>query len=227
MSPYIDLRNCGWEELLPTLPDKSIDLLLTDPPYSMDWQSGIKKDPGKKILNDDNLDWLPGWVAALPRVMKPDSHMYIWCSWHKVDIFKQQLERHFKIKNMLVWYKAGGGMGDLYGGYGGCHELCFFINNGKDLIGKRDTDVIDGAYRTGNVYHVTQKPVNLAQYFIRRSSKEGDKVLDCFAGSASAGVACHKERRYFVGSEIDKDFYEAALKHIKNETIQVGMEFPE
>lgn len=227
MSPYIDLRNCGWEELLPTLPDKSIPLLLTDPPYGMSWLSGSKKELDKKITGDDNLDWVPAWVDAVARVMKDDSHMYVWCSWHKVEVWKYQLERHWKIKNMLVWHKAGGGMGDLGGGYGGCHELCFFINNGRDLNGKRDTDVIDGAYRTGNPYHPTQKPVNLSMYLIEKSSKPGDLVLDCFAGSASAAIACHKTKRKFIGSELNKEFYDASLKHIENETMQVGMEFPE
>lgn len=217
------LQHCGWEQLLPTIPDKSIDLLLTDPPYSMNFQSGAREETYKKIMNDDNLDWLPGWLRQIARIMKDDGHLYIWCSWHKVDVFKQALERHFEIKNLIVWAKNGGGMGDLYGGYGGCHELCFFINKGKDLNGSRDTDVIDKAYRTGNVYHPTQKPLNLFQYLIEKSSKEGDVVLDCFSGSGTSAIACHKTKRNFIGCEIDKEFYDVSIKRIQAETAQVEL----
>lgn len=219
----IDLRLCPWEELLPTLGYRSVDLLYTDPPFGMEFQSGAREERHKKIVNDDNLDWLPGWTNAIARVMKPDSHMYVWCSWHKVDVFKQALERHWKIKNMLVWAKNGGGMGDLGGGYGGTHELLFFINNGRDLNGRRDTDVITKAYRTGNVYHPTQKPVELAQWILDKSSKEGDLVLDTFSGSGSTAIACHKTKRRFVGSELDADFYAASLKHIEIETAQIEL----
>ena len=223
MSEFINLHNTSWEELLPQLNYKSVDLLYTDPPFGISFQSGAREEQHKKIANDDNLDWLPGWVNAIKRVMKDDSHMYIWCSWHKVDVFKQALERYWKIKNLIVWAKNGGGMGDLGGGYGGCHELLFFINNGKDLNGRRDTDVITKAYRTGNVYHPTQKPWELAQWILSKSTKDGDLVLDTFSGSGSTAIACHKMRRKFVGCELDKDFYEASLKHIEVETMQIEM----
>ena len=162
-------------------------------------------------------------MDAIARIMKDDAHLYIWCSWHKVDVFKRELERYFKIKNLIVWSKGGGGMGDLNGGYGGTHELCFFINRGKDLNGSRDSDVVDKAYRTGNEYHPTQKPLNLFQYLVEKSSKEGDLVLDCFSGSGTTAIACAKTNRNFIGSEIDKEFYDISLKRIKAETAQVEL----
>src|SRR5690606_40391432 len=64
--------------------------------------------------------------------------LYIFCSWHKVDIFKQELEKYFKIKNILIWEKNNTGMGDLYGDYAPKYEMCIFINNGKDLNNGRD-----------------------------------------------------------------------------------------
>lgn len=217
----IDLRNMNCMDLLKELPDKSVDLLLTDPPYGMDYLSGAKKELHKKIEGDKDLGWLPDWVKEVSRVMKDDSHMYIWCSWHKIDVFKQEFEKYYKIKNLIVWAKKGGGMGDLKGGYGGCHELCIFINNGKDLKGKRDTDVIDKAYRTGNEFHPTQKPVNLFAYLIEKSSNEGDLVLDCFSGSGTTAIACHETKRRFIGSELDQQFYDVSMKRLKNETSKI------
>lgn len=219
----IDLRNTDCMELLGSIRSKSIDLVLTDPPYGMDFQSNHRKDKHKKIDGDKSLDWLPEWVDEVARVAKDDAHIYIWCSWHKVDVFKVELERHFKIKNLLVWAKNGGGMGDLKGGYGGRHELCFFINKGKDLNGSRDTDVIDKAYRTGNQYHPTQKPVNLMEYLIEKSSGVGDLVLDCFSGSGSTAIACHNTKRNFIGSELDSEFYETSMKRIEQVTSQTQL----
>ena len=219
----IDLRNIDCMRLLSEMPDKSVDLVLTDPPYAMNFQSNSRAVKHKKIQGDTNLDWLPEWVSEIRRVVKDDSHIYIWCSWHKVDVFKAELEKHFKIKNLLVWAKNGGGMGDLKGGYGGCHELLFFINNGRDLNGKRDTDVISKAYRTGNEYHPTQKPENLMAWLIEKSSKEGDLVLDCFSGSGSTAMACHQTKRNFIGSEIDLEFYNTSVKRIENMKLQLTM----
>ena len=216
----LELTNEDCFNLLKRIKDKSIDLVLTDPPYGMSFQSGHRKEKYDQIKNDDNLDWLPLWVSEIKRVSKDDSHIYIWCSWHKIDVFKNEIEKHFKIKNILVWVKNGGGMGDLYGGYGGCHEFCLFINNGKNLNGKRDTDCITGAYRTGNHYHPTQKPVNLMEYLIEKSSNKGDLVLDCFSGSGTTAIACHNTERFFVGSELDLLYYQTSVNRIKDHISQ-------
>lgn len=219
----ITLKNADCMDMMSNIQDSTIDLILTDPPYGMDFQSNHRKEKHKKITGDDNLDWLPSWVSEIKRVCKDNSHLYIFCSWHKVDSFKIELEKHFKVKNLIVWAKNGGGMGDLKGGYGGRHELCFFINNGKDLNGKRETDVIDKAYRTGNNYHPTEKPVNLMEYFIEKSTNKGDVVMDCFSGSGSTAIACHNLGRKFIGSELDKDFFNKSVERIKQVTSQQSL----
>lgn len=216
----INLVNDDCFNLLKKINNNSIDLILTDPPYGMSFQSNHRKEKYDKIKNDNNLDWLPCLISEFKRVCKNNSHLYIWCSWHKIDIFKQEIEKQFNIKNIIVWAKNGGGMGDLKGGYGGRHEFCIFINNGKCLNGSRDTDVIDKAYRTGNEFHPTQKPVNLMEYFIEKSSNENDLVLDCFSGSGSTAIACHNLNRRFIGSELDLKYYQTSLIRIKNHTNQ-------
>jgi site-specific DNA-methyltransferase (adenine-specific) len=219
----ITITNEDCMEMLSRTQSKSIDLILTDPPYGMDFQSNHRQQKHQKIKGDDNLNWLPDWISEIRRVVKDDSHLYIWCSWHKIDVFKVEIEKHFKIKNIIVWCKNGGGMGDLVGGYGGRYELCFFINNGKPLNGKRDTDVIDKAYRTGNQYHPTQKPVNLMEYMIEKSTKQNDVVMDCFSGSGSTAIACHNTKRIFIGTELDDVFYQKSIERIKNHTSQQSL----
>lgn len=225
MTNNIDLRNCDCMDLLKTMEDKSVDLLAVDPPYGMGYQSGNRKEKYDKILNDDNLDWLPAWLTEIKRVMKDDSHMYIFCSWHKIDVFKQEIEKHWKIKNVLVWAKNGGGMGDLYGGFGGSHEFIIFVNNGKDLNGKRDKDVIDKAYRTGNEFHSSQKPVELFEYLIEKSSKKGDLVMDTFLGSGTTAIACANTRRRFIGSELSEEYFKIAKRRVDEVVSAPRMEF--
>jgi len=99
----------------------------------------------------------------------------------------------------------------------------FFINNGKDLNGKRDVDVIKGAYRTGNNNHPTEKPINLMEYFIEKSSKKGDVVLDTFAGGGSTLIAAKRLERKYIGMELDSDYFKIILKRLNDEASQIRM----
>ena len=68
--------------------------------------------------------------------------------------------------------------------------------------------------------HPTQKPVELMKYLINTYTKENDLVLDCFGGSFSTAIACHNTNRRFVGSELDKEYYDKAIQRIKNHVSQ-------
>ena len=67
----IDLRNTDCMILLSEMESKTVDLVLTDPPYGMDFQSNHRKEKHKKITGDDNLDWLPKWIDEIARVTTP------------------------------------------------------------------------------------------------------------------------------------------------------------
>lgn len=97
-------------------------------------------------------------------------------------------------------------MGDLYGDYAPKYEMILFCSNGnKKLNGGRDSNIIK-ANKTGNNLHPTEKPVDLMEYFIHKSSKENEIILDTFAGSGSTLVGAKNTRRNFIGFEIDKDY---------------------
>lgn len=211
---YINMTNQDCFDLFKSIDDKSIDLVLTDPPFGMSFQSSRRKTKHEKILNDDNLLWLPEWCEKIKRIVKDDSHLYIFCSWHKVEVFKIELEKYFKIKNILIWEKNNHGSGDLHGDYAPQYEMCIFINNGKDLNNGRHSNIIK-AKRTNNELHPTQKPVNLMEFFIQKSTKQNDLVLDTFGGSFSTAIACHNTGRRFIGCEINKEYFENALDRIK------------
>lgn len=201
-------------EFMRELPDKCVDLVLTDPPFGMKFQSGYRKEKHNKIENDDNLNWLPDWCEQLKRVVKDDAFMYVFCSFHFVDVFKSELERHFKVKNILIWQKNNTGMGDLEGDYAPQYEMVLFFNlGGKPLHGRRDSNILKFS-RTNNELHPTQKPTDLIGYLASKSIKSG-VVLDSFSGSGTTALACHDLGLDFICIEKDPDYHAASVKRLE------------
>ena len=210
----IQLYNGDCLDLMKNIPDGSVDLVLTDPPYGMDFQSHFRKEMYSKIGNDKVLDWLESYVDECFRILKDNTAVYFFCSWHNVDIFKQAIEKKFKIKNILIWEKNNTSMGDLKGSYAPKYEMIIFAHKGRKLLnGFRYADVIK-ANRTGNKVHPTEKPVDLLELFIKNSSNENEVVFDGFMGSGSCGVACVNTNRNFIGIELDKGYFDIAEKRI-------------
>ena len=202
-------------DVLRQLPDKCVDLVLTDPPYGMLFQSNYRQEKYNKIENDDNLDWLDEWCEQLNRIKKDDSHIYIFCSWHNVDVFKHTVEKFFPVKNVLIWQKNNTGMGDLFNDYAPEYEMILYCNpNNKKLNGGRDSNILRYK-RTQNELHPTQKPVDLFAYLIQKSTNENDLVIDCFSGSGTTAVACHNLKRRFICIERDKEYYLASCERLE------------
>ena len=196
--------------------DKSIDMVLTDVPYGMEFVSNHRKQKHLKIENDNNLDWLPVWIKEIDRIAKDEAHLYIFCSHHNIEVFKCEIQKYRKVKNILIWEKNNTGMGDLYGDYAPKYEFVLFCSNGsKKLNGGRDSNIIK-ANRTSNTYHGTEKPIVLMEYFIRKSSNEDDIVLDTFAGSGATLVGAKNLKRRYIGYEIEKIHFDTTNKRLKN-----------
>lgn len=207
-------------ELMKQIPDGSVDMVLTDPPYGMKYQSNRRTatDKFNKIAKDDDLCWIGDFCAEMRRVMKNNSAAYVFCSWHKVDVFKAALERNFKIKNLLVWVKNNHGSGDLTGAYGPKHEFVFFVHKGRCLLrdGRRP-DVLEFSKVSGSkMVHPTEKPVALIERLIKDASDEGDTILDPFMGSGTTGVAAKSLNRDFIGIELDEGYFNIAKDRIAN-----------
>lgn len=196
------------------IPDGSIDMVLTDPPYGMSFQSGYRVVAYKKIINDDKLDWLGVFTQEAYRLAAPNSAHYVFCSFHNIDKFKQALEKRFKIKNILIWEKNNTSMGDLKADFAPKFEMCLFIQKGRRLInGKRDLNIFKFA-RTKNELHPTQKPVDLCEYLLSKFSDTGQVVLDPFMGSGTTGVAARNTGRKFIGIKMDPTYYGTAINRI-------------
>lgn len=151
------------------------------------------------------------------RVLKDDTAIYMFCSWHHIDFFKQEFEQFFNLKNIIIWNKNNHGSGDLKGSYAPKYEMVLYGHKGRSLFrDKRIPDVIDCAKVSGSVSkHPTEKPVDLLEVFIKHNSDIGDVVLDPFMGSGSTGVAALSTNRNFIGIELDEGYFEIARNRIE------------
>lgn len=206
---------------LSLVPDRSIDLLLTDPPYGQDYSTGRQKHTVRKttrILNDAGELDIPGLMKEFNRVTKEESHAYIFTSWKTVDRWKKEFERYFVLKNILVWSKDNHTAGDLSWSYAQSYEMILFGMKGrKKLHGGRDRDsVYYPKVKSHHQSHLLQKPEQLIEYLIRKSSDAGDTVLDPFSGSGTVGMCCARLKRNSIQFEIDKRFRASLLQRLRS-----------
>jgi len=203
------------------IPDSSIDLIVTDPPYLMNYRSNrrVVREKFKHIANDVNsYDLIQAYLKECFRILKNDTAIYMFCSWHHVDFFKQEFEKYFKLKNIIVWNKNNHGSGDLKGAYAPKHEFILFGHKGRSILReKRVPDVIDcDKIPSPKLTHPTEKPTELLSIFIKNSSDEGDIVFDGFAGTGSTLITAARLNRNFIGFEIEPEYIEIANKRLEN-----------
>lgn len=210
----ISIKQGDCLELMKDISDKSIDMILTDPPYGMNFQSHRRKNIYEKIKNDENLEFLDDFFQECNRVLKKDSALYVFCSWHNVDEFKKQFEKYFKLKNILVWVKNNHGSGDLQASYAPKYEFILYGNKGRRKFENGRKEDVLFYNKTKNELHPTQKPVDLLEFLINNSSIENDNILDPFMGSGSTGVACQNTNRNFIGFELDEHYFQIAKERL-------------
>lgn len=209
-----------WDSLeyIKTLPDKSVDLILTDSPYWMSFLSSFRKEATKHkaIENDDNLDWLDWFIQDTARVMKEDAHCYFFCSMHFIDTFVLTIKKYLPYKNIIIWEKNNTWMWDLEWDYAPKYEFCIYCSNWqKKLNWRRDANIMKWS-KTWNNYHPTEKPVEMFAYLIEKSTKPWDIILDCFAWSFTTAVACIETGRNYICIEKEEKYCEIWRKRIKN-----------
>lgn len=203
------------------IPDKSVDLVITDPPYLMNYRSNrrISLDKFDHIKNDKNShDLISSFLVECYRILKDNTAIYMFCSWHHIDFFKREFERHFKLKNIIVWNKDNHGSGDLKGSYAPKHEFILFGHKGRCLLkNKRIPDVIDCAkIPSMRLTHPTEKPTPLIDIFVKNSSTEGDLIVDGFVGTGSILESAILNDRNFIGFEMDKGYFDIANERIED-----------
>ena len=199
---------------LKQIPDNSIDLIVTDPPYGINFTKGYKKGSEELIHGDDGFSvmvFVDEMMREFKRILKPNSAIYIFTRFDVMPYWWLKIKNHFEAKNQIIWSKGGGGMGDLKGNFSFNYESIMFATNGKHLIrGKRDGSVWNFP-KCRQEFHETQKPINLLEKIISHSSDEGMVILDPFMGSASTAMACKNLNREFIGIEMLENNYKISI----------------
>ena len=224
-----DLRLGDCLELMKNIPDGSVDLVLTDPPYLCDYsRRDVRSRFSKKIANDENNSanelMIERYMQECYRVMKDNTAIYCFCNYKKIDFFKQQIENAgFNLKNIIIWDKQRNGMGDLPTTFGYSYEFIIFASKGQPKIrGNRISDVWKfSRVKPKEQTHQNQKPIDLLKQAIEKSSDEGSVVFDGFMGSGSTGVACVNTNRNFIGIELDEGYFNIAKKRIEEAQEQI------
>lgn len=219
----VKLYNGDCLEVMKGIEDKSVDMILVDPPYGIDLtpQRESGKFKNTKVINDNNLDWLPQIVEEYYRVLKGDSVAYIFCNWQNYDIFKQAFEKKFIIKNCIVWDKDWFGMGNNWRAN---HEFILVLTNGKFKTKSNNKSNILKHRRMSpqKLTHSCEKPISLLEEIITESCDENAVVLDSFMGSASCGSACINTNRRFIGIELDENYFNIAKNRIENHVVKLS-----
>lgn len=189
--------------------NQEIDLVVSDPPYAMDYKSGW--NDWDRINGDKRKDTIPLLDESfnlLHQKMKEDAHIYIFGNPNEIENVKPIFEKYFILKNILIWDRGVIGMGDLKT-YGRSYDIIYFgyKSEWKDLNGVRDRDVLTfNRVSPGELLHPTEKPLDILEYLIKKSSIENDVVVDPFAGSCSTLKAAYKLGRNSYGSELEQKY---------------------
>src|SRR6266496_4378858 len=117
-------------DALQTLPDNSVDCIITDPPYGTGYQSRSRSLALTTIANDgpEAYDLLDKALALATDKLKPNSHVYVFTDWHVFAPMAQTVRKYFNLKNALIWVKNNTTRGDLKGNYGYRHEIVLYAH---------------------------------------------------------------------------------------------------
>lgn len=195
--------------LMETIPDGSVDLILTDPPYLVNY----RPRSGQRVANDNGNEWLQPAADGMYRVLKPDAFCISFYGWTQADQFIAAWRNAgFRLVGHIVFRK---GYASASGYLRGQHEMAYLLAKGRPPKPARPIgDVIDYPY-TGNRLHPTQKPVEALRPLIECFTQAGDLVFDPFLGSGSTLVAAAQLGREWLGIELDEAHHRTACARLR------------
>lgn len=234
ISKYL-LINDDCFSVLKKIPDNSIDLILTDPPYNIakystgnikfDWRSDINNDLAEWDLEELKPSEL---VGEFKRILKPNGNIFIFCSYNIIGDYHKAFDSQFDTFQFMVWHKTNPVPNFRKSSFLNSCELIvacwnkghiWNFTNQKDMHNFIESGICMGKERVrdanGKNLHPTQKPVSILEKIISIASNENDIVLDCFSGVSSTGEAALSLNRRFLGVEIDKEYFEASKKRLE------------
>lgn len=219
------------------IPNNSIDLVVTDPPYKI-VQGGcsnkavtisacggmLNKHKGDnielvkkgKIFKHNEIEFHQ-WLPEIYRVLKDNSHCYIMINGRNLSELQTKAEKvGFRFHNIICWDKGNATPNKWY-----MQRLEFilflFKGEAKNIKNMGTTTLLQVPnIKRGTKLHPTEKPIELMKILIENSSSENDLILEPFAGCGSTLLACKETNRNYIGFELDKQYYSITNKRISD-----------
>ena len=211
-------------EKMKDIPDNSVDLVLTDPPYGLD------------IVKADRIGYDGSSKTGVAGFGVVKNTLYEPSDWDKKIPSKEIFDEIFRVsKNqiifggnyfidylnptqcMLIWDKRC--KNHYVNNFSDCEIAWTSFNKPARVFRHLWMGMLRDSERAKH-YHPTQKPVALMEWIIKNYSKDGELILDPFMGSGSTGVAALKLQRRFIGIELDKNYFKIAKERIEKESNQ-------
>lgn len=208
----IEITNEDNMQMMARYPDNYFDLAIVDPPYGID-RGGQKETFTKQKKHKRKYHKQKQWDNEIPdkkyfnELQRVSKNQIIWGANYFVE--------HISKGSMgwIVWFKGQMGltMSDCELAYSSFQRATRAVNiNRVDLLKQ-------------NTIHPTEKPIRLYQWLLDNYANEGDKILDTHLGSGSIAIACYNLRFDLTACELDKDYYDAAMKRLKQHQAQTTL----
>ena len=235
------LYNADCFDILKDMPDKSIDLIITDPPYNISRQRKFTMKGRKHIsldfgewdkwdTDDEYLEWSKLWISECHRVLRDSGNIVIWHD--KAMPFPYIMGKMgYKFKNLFVWNKTNPVPSFMKINFLSGFELAtwcvkdtkdkktFNFKSQKEMLNYTVHPITCGDERTA---HPTQKPIKIIKHLIEVLSNPNDLVLDIFAGSGTTAIVCEELNRRWICVEKEKDYFDLSKNRImKAETMLI------
>lgn len=234
----ITLFNDDCFEKMKEIPDKSISLILCDPPYNLaNYSTGNMKFDWRAEINNDVAAWdeeplePQKLVNEFKRILKPDGNIFIFTSYNLIGKYHEVFDPEFDTFQFMVWHKTNPIPNIRKSSFlNSCELIVCLWNKGhvwnftkqNEMHNFIESPICMGKERLQNPKHPTQKPVKILEHIIKIASNEDDIVLDMFMGVGSTGVAAKNLNRKFIGIEIDKTYFEAAQKRLGMNVLKIS-----
>lgn len=217
-------------DYLGQIPDNSIDLILTDPPYNIaQYSTGNINLPGRSALNNDLAEWdlIPidpfDLLPDFKRIIKPDGNIFVFTSYNLIGKWHEAFDSEFDTFQFFIWHKTNPAPKIFKNGFlNSCEMIACMWNKGhkwnfsdqRNMHNFFESPICMKPERLSAPKHPSQKPVRLLEHIVSIASNENDVVFDPFMGVGSTGVAALRNKRRFIGIEIEKSYFDAAEMRI-------------
>jgi len=216
-------------ELLREIPDGIVDLVVTDPPFAIEFRASRTNyhRTGSRVLEgyrevaaEDYLEFTKEWMEQAFRVLRPTGTLYVFSGWNRLrDVLQALDDTGFTTINHLIWkYQFGVFTRKKY--VTSHYHILFAAKDPKRYFFSKaehypeDVWVINREYWTGKRKTPTKLPLALVKKILTFSSREGDLVLDPFLGSGTVAAAAKEMGRHYLGFEIVPAYYEMAKERV-------------